>query len=581
MLVTPPSVGVVVWFNEINEEQPWPAVVTRCLDTSFLVKVLGNDGGVRCAELHQLSTFECNLTNAIVFKLSLHIELGVACTYALEHANSKSGNHAQRIHLASKSFTNFLTILCTEIDEFPPAVGRVQNNVAENLPAAVHSAMEHVDRIAVELDEKTHKLSAAKRDAIDATLFELAKECAARACRTHKEQMVRLSQCAKEEFRICSAKRKEAAVLLQNAWEINGRDSKRKNQVPFSKENKRAKLACAGEEGFIEEEVLDESGFDLREGERNLEDAQCESSYPSSATHYRKKVVDVGRAYEVARDRIGVQMVSNRYVSGSLSGNREDAFKADLVAYLEENGEEKPRTMRMGGVKVNPYKVFVEVVGRGGIEAVIGRREVSGVLRSIGHGSNDKGTRLKGYYMQYLYHYEMLLVSGEGDGRADHVKFAHEEKGGKSQNGKRPIVGDGTVIIPRRFEKCAAVEAPKLDIYQKAAHNLGRETVSRSYVHRNVELGREVIFMIDLQRFLVEMGVHAVFSETERAIAFELCEQVLRNGGITTVGDAKRFAKICARLGILQKDVEQVQHFYRNVLQKYENRLVHQVSSML
>ena len=107
-LITSPREGLVVWYTDDPDKQPCPAVITACLDSSCLVTTLGSQKSIRSAKMHQLSTFERHLSNAIVLSPAKHNRLRVACAAAPDYANSDVGIPTQRAHLSSASYGKFL-----------------------------------------------------------------------------------------------------------------------------------------------------------------------------------------------------------------------------------------------------------------------------------------------------------------------------------------------------------------------------------------------------------------------------------------------------------------------------------------
>ncbi len=136
-LITPPCEGLVVWFAVDKDKQPWPAVNTACLDSNYLLKILGDEKFTRSAKLHQLSTFKCNLTNAIVSDSRIRAQLRVARKAALDHAKSEAGVETQHAHLSSVPYTIFLVKLSQEVEELPEWPPSAQKPVSWELPADV------------------------------------------------------------------------------------------------------------------------------------------------------------------------------------------------------------------------------------------------------------------------------------------------------------------------------------------------------------------------------------------------------------------------------------------------------------
>ena len=116
----PPCNGLVVWFTVNQNEQPWPALITACSASGYLVTMLGREESTSSAELHQLSKFECNLSNAVVPYPNVRTELSAACAAALDHANSEAGVPVQHTHLSSPCYAKFLSKFSQEMDELLP-----------------------------------------------------------------------------------------------------------------------------------------------------------------------------------------------------------------------------------------------------------------------------------------------------------------------------------------------------------------------------------------------------------------------------------------------------------------------------
>ncbi len=107
--------------------------------------------------------------------------------------------------------------------------------------------------------------------------------------------------------------------------------------VVFEECIRKRPLLPVGYDDLAEEEVLDEIGFDSEQGDDDVKGVGEFDDFPAS-NFYRVKDLALDEAYESAQNKIGLQMLSNRYRSWSRSGDREQAFKADLAACLEEKG---------------------------------------------------------------------------------------------------------------------------------------------------------------------------------------------------------------------------------------------------
>ncbi len=143
-LITSPREGLVVWYTDDPDKQPCPAVITACLDSSCLVTTLGSQKSIRSAKMHQLSTFECHLSNAIILSPAKRNRLSVACAAAPDYANSDAGIPTQRAHLSSAFYAKFFDEIRQKVDEAPESPSIAGKSVSPDLPAAVPSALSQV-----------------------------------------------------------------------------------------------------------------------------------------------------------------------------------------------------------------------------------------------------------------------------------------------------------------------------------------------------------------------------------------------------------------------------------------------------
>lgn len=125
--------------------------------------------------------------------------------------------------------------------------------------------------------------------------------------------------------------------------------------------------------------------------------------------------------YVIARKkRLGIKMLSTRYMRGAPSGDVHKAFISDLREFLMESEGRELVNQQIDGYRVDIYRLFAEVLQAGGIEVVIqtnyGLRNIANRLR-IGNkilsgGRSSVDEQMKAIYLDTLYRYEQLLCLG-------------------------------------------------------------------------------------------------------------------------------------------------------------------------
>ncbi len=187
---------------------------------------------------------------------------------ALDHVNSETGVPTQRAHLSSASYAKFLAKLSQKADELAEWPPNAEKPVPGDLPAPVQSALLQVYRLETEMKEEAYRCSTARRNIIDAELQHRAYECAAVACLAHKHRMMEVSENAKADLRKCREKRKEVETQVRKTLGMDIKVVKRKGGTATFEEGICMRpVLPVGHDALVEEEVLDESGFDVERGD--------------------------------------------------------------------------------------------------------------------------------------------------------------------------------------------------------------------------------------------------------------------------------------------------------------------------
>jgi hypothetical protein len=115
--------------------------------------------------------------------------------------------------------------------------------------------------------------------------------------------------------------------------------------------------------------------------------------------------------YRVAAADAGVRFVSSAMRSGQATGDRRQDFLTDHENFMRESNQDL-RVRTIGGARLDIYGLYVNVLDRGGVQAVTANRAFKMVARALNlpKSCTSAATVLRTSYMEQLYLYEQKHV---------------------------------------------------------------------------------------------------------------------------------------------------------------------------